>query len=355
MIYSFPLMEVGNFCMLNEEESETGYLTIQFDDYEFVLCDNNNDILNQRFDIIIMDFYSLYDNYYCESPIYYSVIKTINKNKSKLIILDIEGEYINHYFDEYSLEEFQNEVVTNKGVYFISQRHFINQIDDKILTNQYYLPLLYYYYHLSDNLFLFPSLYDFENKNKKYDFITYTGLKPKTEYSVEWRHDIIEKIDFKNKSILLPKTYNEQKISSKKFQEILPWPNDNFGSYFWYSLLESEQAKIKIVFESTPPGEFESKWDFLTEKTLKCFLHNQPYILFLSPYHRKYFENMGFQFVGPSNKERLIEYISDLSGENIDNWIDKYRNIFSNNKNIMNELIYRIDLEHINLLLKVLK
>ena len=64
----------------------------------------------------------------------------------------------------------------------------------------------------------------------------------------------VEKIiDFGDKKLFTPQSYNDRKPIQDTISDLLPWPQGNFGSYNWFSVMESEQAKIKIVLESQPP------------------------------------------------------------------------------------------------------
>ena len=53
-------------------------------------------------------------------------------------------------------------------------------------------------------------------------------------------------------------------------------------SYFW-NLLNSLSAKIQLIFETVSPWENWYADDWMTEKTMKCFILAHPYIILLPP------------------------------------------------------------------------
>ena len=168
---------------------------------------------------------------------------------------------------------------------------------------------------------------------------------------------MIDAIEFGDKKLFTPQSYNDRQPIQDTVKDMMDFQNGNFGSYNWFSLLESEQARIKIVLESQPPeviNTHESKLNFLTEKTLKCFLHNQPYFLIMKEQLKKYLRDYGFRFVETDNYAENINYISNLCKEDIDEWVTNNKPIFNHNKDLMYKMIFDSELPHIKFLEKII-
>ena len=385
--FLYPLSSKYNFKKLQSGEDE-------FSDYHS-WKDFSNDIelrykhlnthdlehLTWDCDIFVTDVYSMYDNAgdFSNETFADFVIPHLYIGKLKVIVMDNQGETISHikYHSAKTWDRLIYDFTNRENLYLISQRGWVEPIKDKLVTQLHYLPLLYYYFHLSDNLHFQPKLPAFEGKNKSYDFITYRGLKSKYENDWErsqneWRDVLLDAIDFGDTKLFTPQSYNDRKPIQGMIDGLMGWPTANFGSYNWFSVLESEQAKIKIVMESQPPevehgvgkelisgrpmlgllGEVDI--NFLTEKTLKCFLHTQPYFLIMKENLKKYLREYGFRFQDSDNYAETINYISNLCKEDIDGWVDNNRPIFNHNKDLMYNMIFDSDLPHIKFLEKII-
>ena len=262
--------------------------------------------------------------------------------------------------DRELLDNFKKDLLKYKNLYFITWERNLSQtkIDisgEKSLLNQTYLPILYYYYSLYDNIFLHPPIPDFKIENKQYDFITYLGIH---NHKVDERNKILDKINFGNKTLNISRTFNDNLSNLTKQVERIH-PHKNHGQYNWYSLIESETAKIRIVFETfherTTELEINKFNSFLTEKTLKCFLHNQPYFLLISSYHKNSLRKVGFNFPGPDNYSDAIDYVSKVCEGDIDEWISSNSDLFKNNKKRMYELPLDSALPHVKFFKNILK
>lgn len=323
---------------------------------DFILIYKEDGIDNLHFieeaDIFITDIYSMYDT---DKPIYNKVNQLLDKGHLECIVVDSEGETLIQ-MSQFLHSRFKQELNKYDNLNFITTRNFLKPNKNKIVTNQSYLSLLYYFYHLSDNLFLQPILPDFSIKNKKYDFISYLGLKVDYKSKSEWRSSILLNIDFNDKRLYTPTSYLSTKRVQQMLEKVVEYPRGNFGSYNWFSLIEAEQAKIKLVFETESPDSTEDDvYSFITEKTLKCFLHNQPYFIFHKKIHREYLKDLGFQFIGGDTYIETIDYITELCKGNIDNWISENQDIFSHNKKLMYKIIYDSNNPHIQLLEHIIK
>ena len=282
------------------------------------------------------------------------LIELLDKS-GKVLIVDIDGETLFVQNDSISLYHFIELINNSKNCYMLTHRDF-NEKSNKVFTNNILLSLFGFFYKLQDRLHIHPPIPELESKNKKYDFISYLGLKNTRDWKT-WRHDIIDKINFSDKTLFLPDTFG--KDTSYIINEIL---DDvvNPGSLNWYSLLESEQAKIKIIFETVgvdsngEPNDFHGNSagifnNFLTEKTLKCFLHTQPYFIFMHNKNRKLLTDLGFLFPDDTDTiESQVKYINELCSSNIDEWIDKHKHMFIHNKKLFYKLLYSAETSHIN-------
>jgi hypothetical protein len=362
--YNFKKMQNANdefssyHCWKDmDNDIEIRYAHINIDELKYFL---------DYCDIFVTDVYSMYDNAGDTSVDTFDryVIPLVKSGKLKVIVMDNQGETIEHikYHNAKNWDKLLYDLTQRKNLYTISQRGWVNSIEDKITTGHQYLSLLYYYFHLSDNLYFQPTITPFENKNKTYDFITYKGLKSKYANEWErsqnaWRDTLIDAIEFGDKKLFTPQSYNDRQPIQDTVKDMMDFPNGNFGSYNWFSLLESEQARIKIVLESQPPevtNTHESKLNFLTEKTLKCFLHNQPYFLIMKEQLKKYLRDYGFRFVETDNYAENINYISNLCKEDIDEWVTNNKPIFNHNKDLMYKMIFDSELPHIKFLEKII-
>lgn len=248
-------------------------------------------------------------------------------DNSKILLIDNKGEDWDYLKRQ---DELIEKIISNKNIYYLSQRNILDIQSDRVLQGQTYLSLIYYFYLMNDDLWAHPPLPNFENKYKEYDFICYRGLQHSdTNYHIDqkkWRDDILDNIDFKDKTLYTPTTFKDIDVYND-------WDyKKNWGAYNWYSLLESERAYIKLVFE-TLPSDYNNieKIGFLTEKTTKCFLHTQPYFLFLPEYLKKQLENIGFEFP--------TETVENVCKSNTKFWTEFNKHIFVNNKKTFQNLI----------------
>jgi hypothetical protein len=265
--------------------------------------------------------------------------------------------------EKIQFQNFKKDLLKHKNLYFITHDNQKNIAGEKSLLNQTYLPILYYYYNLYDNIFLHPPIPDFKNQNKQYDFQTYLGIH---NDKVDKRKDILDKINFGNKTLNISRTFNDNLTNlTKKISTIhhnLPHygGGSNHGMYNWYSLIESETAKIRIVFETfyeNIKGAEETNTfnSFLTEKTLKCLLHNQPYFLLISSYHKNLLRKLGFDFPGPDSYSDALDYISKVCEGDIEEWISLNSDLFKNNKKRMYELPFDSTLPHVKFFKNIIK
>lgn len=332
--YEYPALKGDGITLIFKQD---GYL-------------DNMDYL-KTVDIFVTDLYSMYDENGDRPSGSQKVYECMDNTNLKVLLVDAEGEGIIHFTQFRNFGKFKKELIEKENLYLVSQRSFLQNVPNKIIGGHPYLSLLFYFYHLSDNLFLQPPLPNFSIKEKPYDFISYLGLSTDYKLKSHWRANILSKINFNDKKLHTPTSYNDRTQVQSDVEDVVDWPRGNFGSYNWFSLIESEQAKIKIVFETESPDEVEDDiYSFLTEKTMKCFLHNQPYFIFHKKIHREYLKDLGFKFEGPDNWLSLCNYISTISQGDLDDWIKKTQTTFDHNKKLMRELLYQNELPHINLL-----
>ena len=320
-------------------------------------------------DIFVTDSYSLKVNVDNSTKLVLDyVLFEVSNDKMKLIIIDLQGEVINgsHLCSNNFLyfKKFINELTSKENVYYISQRELLHPVENKIVTNLKYLPLLFYYFYLSDNLFLQPEIPNIpiiSSKSTEYDFISYMGKYDRTSFNGTSRYEgydgvrekLIKLIDFKDKKILLPNiTTMLRPIQKMAALNLVDEVYGRYGSYNWFSEMECRQAKVKIIFETLDPfdNEQDDQFNFLTEKTLKAFLSSQPYILIIKSSQKKYLRKFGFKFPEPDNYLESIDYISDLCNIDINEWVDTHSDKFKHNKDLMYKTIYNSELPHIQLL-----
>lgn len=322
------------------------YPILEFEKYQIQHCTTPL-ILTDGFtsDFLVIGLYEFFQE---PKTTQEQIIKKSLAGDYKLIISDIQGEGLNT-----NLSSRTQKLIEKTDSYLISQRD-LGFTGNKVYSNLHELSLFYYYYLLTDNVFLFPELDDFEFKNKKYDFITYLGLDS-ANMNYEIRKKFIDDIDFKKSNVLKPNEVETRSKSKKILEKFVEWPGNNLGAYYFYNLVKSEEAKIKIIFETlhVNPRPYERDVAFLSEKTLKCLLHNQPYILLLPIKQRRYLETtFGFKFCGPENVKELQKYISNIC-DDVDGWVSENKEIFSNNKKIMNKLLTSKDAPHVKLFRKI--
>ena len=263
--------------------------------------------------------------------------------ESRVLLVDNEGEDWNYEERIKYIKPFIKE-----NIYFISARNFLNE-NKNILQNLKYLNLFYYFHRMNDGFYFHPPLPEFELKYKKYDFISYLGLQNNnTNYHIDdktWRKNYLDSIDFNDKSVFIPKTFSDNLKSQQHKLHNGDIMGDNWGAYNWYSLIESEQAKIKIVFETLPiDWQLES---FFSEKTVKCLIHTQPYFLILPIELENYLIKIGM-------KLPKID-LNELCGySNIDEWVNNNKEIFLKNKELFYDMIHDENLPHCSFIKKIL-
>ncbi len=171
--YNFKKMQNANdefssyHCWKDmDNDIEIRYAHINIDELSTFLSDC---------DIFVTDVYSMYDNAGDTSVDTFDryVIPLVKSGKLKVIVMDNQGETISHikYHSTKTWDKLIYDFTNRENLYLISQRGWVEPIKDKLVTQLHYLPLLYYYFHLSDNLHFQPKLPAFEGKNKSYDFI----------------------------------------------------------------------------------------------------------------------------------------------------------------------------------------
>jgi hypothetical protein len=342
LTYSVTLCNDDDFL----EYHNIKFPILEFKDYQIQLCTTPL-VLTDGFtcDFLVIGLYEFFQESKSDRE---EIIKKSIAGDYKLIISDIQGEGLNT-----NLISRTKELLQKTDSYLISQRD-LGITGSKIYFNLHELSLFYYYYLLTDNIFLFPELDDFEFKNKKYDFIVYLGLDElNMNYNI--RKKFIDEINFKDTTLLKPNEVKTRPIQKQISENFVTWPGNNLGAYYFYNLFKSEEAKIKIVFETihTIPRPFEQDVVFLSEKTLKCLLHTQPYILLLPIKQRRYLETtFGFKFLGPEDPKDLQKYISNIC-DDVDDWITKNKKLFSNNKKIMNTLLNNKNANHVKIFKKI--
>lgn len=344
LMFMYGLSEVQNFKYSNKG------LPHQWISDDFIFELNNletwleNDS-NLDYYMAVMDVHSYHE--YHKNKNWDSHINQLKEHlKStpmKLLLVDWIGEY-------YGLNETQEQFLIDtlddySNTYLLSQRRLFGKDVLGYVGNQPQLSLLYYWFYICDNLFYHPPLPTFESKNKPYDFISYFGLnhihdKNQKEHP---RNIAYERINFNGKSLHIPHTFEQLKPIQQELTNS-DLPQGNMGRYNWFSILESEQAKIKLVFESYNPTivspSLYEKYGFLSEKTTKCFTHTQPYILLIGKEPKQKLLDLGFQLPCPLDYDDTIDYISDLCKGDLDEWIKEHQSKFVHNKKLFESIIY---------------
>lgn len=273
-----------------------------------------------------------------------NLLDKIQNLKGKVLLLDNEGEDWNY---EERIKYI--EPLIKENIYFISARNFLNE-NKNIVQNLKYLNLFYYFHRMNDGFYFHPPLPEFELKHKKYDFISYLGLQNNnTDYHIDdkaWRKRYINSINFNGKTRFIPKTFSDNLQTQQHILHNGNIMNDNWGAYNWYSLIESEQAKIKIVFETLPIDW--GKQTFFSEKTVKCLIHSQPYFLIVPSELKNYLEEIGFELPKIDLNE-LCRYWD------IDVWIKGHKEIFVKNKKRFYNMIHDETLPHCKFIKKILE
>ena len=354
-LYLFSLSAEENWTPDKNNYHNKSEIEFTSENYKFSLLDSNGIQMFNSFhdvDMIVIDLWSYGDISSCK-VLNDNIIIPSMQNNIDIIAFNWVGE-THGGIEKKQFNNFKKDLLKYKNLYFVTHDNHIDISGENSLLNQTYLPILYYYYRLHDGVFIHPQIPDFKNENTQHDFITYLGIH---NDKVEERKNILDKINFGNKTLNISRTFNDNLTNLAKEIAIIH-SSSNHGLYNWYSLIESETAKIRIVFETfyethnTDSNKFNS---FLTEKTLKCFLHIQPYFLLISSYHKNSLRKLGFDFPGPDNYPDVIDYISKVCEGDIDEWISSNSYLFENNKKRMYELPLDSTLPHVKFFKKILK
>lgn len=271
------------------------------------------------------------------------LIEKCERQKSKIVLLDIIGEDW-----EYSqkLSGILN-LIHGSGSYFLSSRFWYDGRGVYESQRNYYLNLFYYYYLMSDNFLLHPQIPNGKFKDNTYDFISYLGLQNNdTDYHIDdkaWRYREIDETKFKDSTVYLPTSYKDyvpKHIRDLHRTEI--FDDKDWGQWNWYSLLESQKAKIKLVFE-THPFDWGTEGTYFTEKTMKCLIYNQPYILYLTDHLYGRLKEYGFRLPYSS---RPKTYIEQKIVPNPSLWVERNQKLYDWNKQHFHTLLKSKDLPH---------
>lgn len=293
-------------------------------------------------DILIVDLYSyLMSGNNDEFNEYVST----HKLKFKCVFIDCNGESIDTYF--YNDTNLIKLLDTDDDIFIISNRT-INISHPRLSDSNFIINILYYYHIFSDNINIHPNIKIPNGIVPTYDFISYIGLGTGDAADDRyWRNEIIESIDFLDKTINTPRSFDTIHNIQNEYRFVYDWPKASFGSYSLFSLLESLDSKIKIVFETENPNTNESGQIYFTEKTTKCLISEQPYILFIHEKLRNELIKYGFKFVDPISVKDKQDYISQMCKGNIDEWITTNHMIYTENKTTFKNLIYSNNVAHI--------
>jgi len=339
----FPLSKKHYFRMVDNSDDWFDNAIFETESFRFIHSnhiynENRHKIKYDKNTFYVLDRNNIFAGRNPNNPPNRNVFLKMLEQNLKVLILDIEGEPLFVKDDTITVYDFLEIIEFHPSCEMITNRDFDFKCD-RIYTNNVILPLLGFYFKLQDRLYLHPPICDFENKEKKYDFVAHLGLSDSKNTYTNWRSYLLSKIDFLDKSIFLPNTYN---FELNYIQKLIQQNNPSVGSYTWFSVIESEQAKVKLVFETMEPWEPDEKHNnFLTEKTLKCFLHTQPYIIFMTEKNKILLKELGFLFPESGNTfEEQIDYINNICKDNLDSWIDDNKHIFIHNKKLFNNILF---------------
>lgn len=289
-------------------------------------------------DIVVLCLYS-----YLNEPPQYLFKENIQKitKLSNVVFVDQEGEsYPNEMDFDY---EYQKLINTSNSIYILSNRAFGN--GERISSRNYILNLCHYFNHLSDNINIHPQIPYNESTEKDYDYISYLGLR-NNEGGREWRQEILNLIDFHDKTLTTPRSFDNLNGIQREIKKSYSFPEGNLGSYVMFSILESQRCKAKIVFETEYPEDYDLNKIYFTEKTLKCLIYEQPYFLFLNKKLKKELVKYGFILPEPESINEMIKYISNVNEEGLDEWIEENRYMFEHNKRRFYELMFSSELPY---------
>lgn len=353
----FPLSKKHHFRVSDNSDNWFHDIIFETNSFRFIFSnhiynENRHKIEYNKDTFYILDRNKIFAGRNSDNLLNRNVFLKMLKHNLKILIIDVEGEPLFVKDDTIGVHDFLEIIESNVNCEMITHRDFDFKCN-RIYTNNAILPLLGFYFKLQDRLYLHPSVCEFENKEKKYDFVAHLGLSNSKNAYTNWRSYILSKIDFLDKSIFLPNTYN---FELNYIQKLIQQYNPSVGSYTWFSMIESEQAKIKLVFETIEPWEPIEKYNnFLTEKTLKCFLHTQPYFIFMTEKNKILLEQLGFLFPESGNTfEEQIDYINDICKQNLDSWIDNNKHIFVHNKKLFNNILFSNETRYMNRFLNFL-
>lgn len=359
MSFVYASFEKHNF-VCTEDVLGNGTVAFQSDDLYVFYCSNDFLVsqtqwpeIKDKIDVFV-GWSEIHKTFQQDSP--QKVRKFLN-DKTKFIILDDIGEY-SFGFDRNEIYDFVND---NPNNYLITQRYTHIQPHNRILNNQVYLPLFFYYFDINDLLYYHPPLPNFDYqqiKNPKYDYLCYLGKDANIENGKPWRGNFIDKIDFKSRTFWKPSTFHNLGEKHRQFRKYVEKTYGNrfadYGQFMLTSTFESLDARVKLVFESFQIldeeidrgyNDYDEDQQFLTEKTLKCFLYTQPYILILNQNSHNLLSSYGFKLPFPSFHDGLIDFINKLNeDDNLEKWITDSDIAFKHNQKQIYKLLSDSDL-----------
>ena len=295
--------------------------------------------------------------------LYYD-IESINQNNNKLIAIDCltEGLHCKSSFDQYNTSN--HYLIFSNGWWDTKKHNF--QIDYTQVWNVFFLFEMADTYN-SPNRFCYyiDKNYQFDYPKPCYFVATVGNIRPERDLFV---YNIKENTTYQN--YILRYSGEDLGIPSLNL-DVIKFNKGEFDPYTF--ILEkhyhnvSQSLPIKIYNQGYVNLIVETDLNlqdsfFLTEKTIKCLITGQPFIIVSTPYFLHHLKQLGFQTYDTiwnedydtvlNYSERIVK-IQELVNNLVDiDWIDKKSKLVQiqqHNQRTFNNLAHIANKEFINL------
>lgn len=329
------------------------------------LAKNKNKIFENKdyqiFYVVDYDFYIVYIHNIFDSEYVYSLVKNFcDKNYVHFILSDKNDNLILNYFEkqinfenfDYSVASVFSETINNNNPYNIEKYKSIKYFFSSVITEN--REGLFTWSYKNKNKFIFDvrySLLYFYNKLGFYNFLNISYFENKNLLNKVFLYSKKGK-NRPERSFAIDKISNIDRFYLKEFSDDdWFWYNTNYNQYHISFFTEYNLCKFNLIFETF----LEERHDFLflSEKTLKGLMVNNPFYLNVNKFLSDKLNEFGFYLLNQKfeNYNQFITFIKKASDEEFENLYLESKEKSKNNKKILEEYIYSDKVKEINLLI----
>jgi hypothetical protein len=228
---------------------------------------------------------------------HYTDVTSINQSSNKLIAIDCltEGLHSKKFFDQYDTSK--HYLIFSNGWWDKSKHNF--QIDYTLIWHLYFLFDMADVYN-SPNRFCYylDKNYQFDYPKPCYFVSTVGNVRPERDLVVD---TLVDTLSYKE--YILRYSGEDFGLPSSDL-DVIKFTKGNFDPYtpilekYYHNVSQSlpiklyNQAYVNLVVETDL--DYQDNF-FLTEKTIKCLITGQPFIVVSTPFFLKNLKSLGFK------------------------------------------------------------